>query len=90
MPRPRSSAAALIGPIDLRVVGGAADAALKCIVAAPSGEISLRQNVQSREDAPWLNRYVFAGVGGYYGGNEGNLAGVFRRDAEGAEWTHVL
>ncbi len=34
--------------------------------------------------------YVYAGVGGYYGGNEGNLAGVFRRDAEGSEWTHVL
>jgi len=34
--------------------------------------------------------YVYAGVGGYYGGNEGNLAGVFRRDAEGAEWLHVL
>ena len=25
--------------------------------------------------------HVFAGVGGYYGGNQGNLAGVFRRDA---------
>jgi photosystem II stability/assembly factor-like uncharacterized protein len=34
--------------------------------------------------------YVYAGVGGYYGGNEGNLAGVFRRDAESSEWTHVL
>jgi photosystem II stability/assembly factor-like uncharacterized protein len=34
--------------------------------------------------------YVYAGVGGYYGGNEGNLAGVFRRDAGGSEWTHVL
>ena len=34
--------------------------------------------------------YVYAGVGGYYGGNEGNLAGVFRRDADGSEWTHVL
>jgi len=34
--------------------------------------------------------YVYAGVGGYYGGNEGNLAGVFRRDAEGSAWTHVL
>jgi photosystem II stability/assembly factor-like uncharacterized protein len=34
--------------------------------------------------------YVFAGVGGYYGGNEGNLAGVFRRDAEGAKWQQVL
>jgi len=33
---------------------------------------------------------VFAGVGGYYGGNQGNLAGVFRRDAEGADWQHVL
>jgi hypothetical protein len=29
--------------------------------------------------------HVFAGVGGYYGGNEGNLAGVFRRKADGAE-----
>jgi photosystem II stability/assembly factor-like uncharacterized protein len=34
--------------------------------------------------------YVYAGVGGYYGGNEGNLAGVFRRDADGSAWTHVL
>jgi photosystem II stability/assembly factor-like uncharacterized protein len=34
--------------------------------------------------------YVFAGVGGYYGGNEGNLAGVFRRKADSAGWTHVL
>ena len=34
--------------------------------------------------------YVYAGVGGYYGSNEGNLAGVFRRDAESSEWTHVL
>jgi len=34
--------------------------------------------------------YVYAGVGGYYGGNEGNLAGVFRRDAESADWKHVL
>ena len=34
--------------------------------------------------------HVFAGVGGYYGGNQGNLAGVFRLDADGADWTHVL
>jgi photosystem II stability/assembly factor-like uncharacterized protein len=34
--------------------------------------------------------YVYAGVGGYYGGNQGNLAGIFRRDAEGSDWTHVL
>ena len=34
--------------------------------------------------------HVFAGVGGYYGGNQGNLAGVFRRDAESADWQHVL
>jgi hypothetical protein len=34
--------------------------------------------------------HVFAGVGGYYGGNQGNLAGVFRRDADGADWTRVL
>jgi len=34
--------------------------------------------------------HVYAGVGGYYGGNEGHLAGVFRRDAEGADWQHVL
>ena len=34
--------------------------------------------------------HVFAGVGGYYGGNQGNLAGVFRRDTEGADWQHVL
>ncbi len=33
--------------------------------------------------------YVYAGVGGYYGGNEGNLAGVFRSGADGA-WQHVL
>jgi photosystem II stability/assembly factor-like uncharacterized protein len=33
---------------------------------------------------------VFAGVGGYYGGNQGNLAGVFRRDADANEWQHVL
>ena len=33
---------------------------------------------------------VFAGVGGYYGGNQGNLAGVFRRDADGNAWQHVL
>src|SRR3984957_17141966 len=34
--------------------------------------------------------HVFAGVGGYYGGNQGNLVGVFRRDAAGADWQHVL
>jgi len=34
--------------------------------------------------------HVFAGVGGYYGGQEGNLKGVFRRDAGGADWSHVL
>src|ERR1700686_2156594 len=34
--------------------------------------------------------HVFAGVGGYYGGNQGNLAGVFRRDVSGADWQHVL
>ena len=34
--------------------------------------------------------YVFAGVGGYYGGQEGHLKGVFRRDAAGADWGHVL
>ena len=34
--------------------------------------------------------HVFAGVGGYYGGNQGNLAGIFRRDAAGADWQHVL
>jgi photosystem II stability/assembly factor-like uncharacterized protein len=34
--------------------------------------------------------HVFAGVGGYYGGNEGNLAGVFRRDSEAGDWQHVL
>ena len=34
--------------------------------------------------------HVFAGVGGYYGGNQGNLAGVFRRDAAGSDWQHVL
>ncbi len=34
--------------------------------------------------------YVFAGVGGYYGGQEGHLKGVFRRSAEGTDWSHVL
>jgi photosystem II stability/assembly factor-like uncharacterized protein len=34
--------------------------------------------------------HVYAGVGGYYGGNEGNLAGVFRRDSESGDWQHVL
>ena len=34
--------------------------------------------------------HVFAGVGGYYGGTEGKLAGVFRRDADGETWQHVL
>ena len=34
--------------------------------------------------------YVYAGVGGYYGGNEGHLAGVFRRDADGADWRQIL
>jgi photosystem II stability/assembly factor-like uncharacterized protein len=34
--------------------------------------------------------HVFAGVGGYYGGNVGNLAGVFRRRADAADWQHVL
>ena len=34
--------------------------------------------------------HVFAGVGGYYGGNQGNLAGIFRRDTDGSEWQHVL
>src|SRR5579864_4242558 len=34
--------------------------------------------------------HVYAGVGGYYGGNEGHLAGVFRRDAQGTEWQQVL
>jgi photosystem II stability/assembly factor-like uncharacterized protein len=34
--------------------------------------------------------HVFAGVGGYYGGNEGNLAGVFRRAADSATWEQAL
>jgi photosystem II stability/assembly factor-like uncharacterized protein len=34
--------------------------------------------------------HVFAGVGGYYAGSEGKLAGAFRRDAEGDVWQHVL
>ncbi|MGB6534418.1 MAG: hypothetical protein WBF58_00470 [Xanthobacteraceae bacterium] len=34
--------------------------------------------------------YVYAGVGGYYGGNEGHLAGVFRRAAEESDWQHAL
>src|ERR1700731_545207 len=42
------------------------------------------------EGSTMASSHVFAGVGGYYGGNQGNLAGVFRRDAAGAEWQHVL
>ena len=35
--------------------------------------------------------YVFAGVGGYYGAKDkGGAAGVFRRDAAGSDWQHVL
>ena len=34
--------------------------------------------------------HVFAGVGGYYGGNDGKLAGVFRRAADSAAWEHAL
>jgi photosystem II stability/assembly factor-like uncharacterized protein len=34
--------------------------------------------------------HVFAGVGGYYGGNEGKLAGVFRRAVDSATWEHAL
>ena len=34
--------------------------------------------------------HVFAGVGGYYGGTQGNLKGVFRRPADGADWQHAL
>jgi photosystem II stability/assembly factor-like uncharacterized protein len=34
--------------------------------------------------------HVFAGVGGYYGGNDGNLAGVFRRPADSGTWEHAL
>jgi photosystem II stability/assembly factor-like uncharacterized protein len=34
--------------------------------------------------------HVFAGVGGYYGGNDGNLAGVFRRASDSATWEHAL
>ena len=46
--------------------------------------------MNSGGQSPWPQSHVFAGVGGYYGGNQGNLAGVFRRDADGAEWQHVL
>src|SRR6202451_3278681 len=42
------------------------------------------------EESAMASSHVVAGVGGYYGGNQGNLAGVFRRDAEGADWRHVL
>src|SRR5580704_10319720 len=42
------------------------------------------------EESAMASSHVFAGVGGYYGGNQGNLAGVFRRDTEGADWQHVL
>jgi photosystem II stability/assembly factor-like uncharacterized protein len=34
--------------------------------------------------------HVYAGVGGYYGGNDGKLAGVFRRAADSAAWEHAL
>jgi photosystem II stability/assembly factor-like uncharacterized protein len=34
--------------------------------------------------------YVFAGVGGYYGGQDGHLKGVFRREADGTEWRHAF
>jgi photosystem II stability/assembly factor-like uncharacterized protein len=34
--------------------------------------------------------HVYAGVGGYYGGQQGHLAGVFRRAADDAAWEHVL
>jgi hypothetical protein len=34
--------------------------------------------------------HVFAGVGGYFGGTEGHLAGIFRRAAGSSEWLHVL
>jgi photosystem II stability/assembly factor-like uncharacterized protein len=34
--------------------------------------------------------HVFAGVGGYYGGNDGKLAGVFRRASDRAAWEHAL
>jgi photosystem II stability/assembly factor-like uncharacterized protein len=33
---------------------------------------------------------VFAGVGGYYGSKQDGLAGVFRCDADGADWKHAL
>jgi photosystem II stability/assembly factor-like uncharacterized protein len=33
---------------------------------------------------------VLAGVGGYYASNQGGLAGVFRRDADDADWKHAL
>jgi photosystem II stability/assembly factor-like uncharacterized protein len=42
------------------------------------------------EEIAMASSHVFAGVGGYYGGNQGNLAGVFRRDTEGTDWQHVL
>src|SRR5689334_23252757 len=51
--------------------------------------ISLPQNQHAGGNAV-PQSHVFAGVGGYYGGSEGKLAGVFRRDAEGEEWHHVL
>jgi photosystem II stability/assembly factor-like uncharacterized protein len=35
--------------------------------------------------------YVFAGVGGYYGTKDkSGKAGIFRRDASGADWNYVL
>jgi photosystem II stability/assembly factor-like uncharacterized protein len=35
--------------------------------------------------------HVFAGVGGYYGSkDQRGLAGIFRRAADGADWTHAL
>jgi photosystem II stability/assembly factor-like uncharacterized protein len=34
--------------------------------------------------------YVFAGVGGYYAGQQGGLAGVFRCATDGTDWKHAL
>jgi photosystem II stability/assembly factor-like uncharacterized protein len=34
--------------------------------------------------------HVFAGVGGYFGGTQGNLKGVFRSAADASQWQHAL
>jgi photosystem II stability/assembly factor-like uncharacterized protein len=50
----------------------------------------MRQNIIG-EDSIVAQSHVFAGVGGYYGDkNQKGAAGIFRRDADGTAWEHVL